>query len=212
MKIGLTKSLFAACLLATALSASAASIKCWQNNEGVMECGSFVPPEYSQKRVEIRNERGIVVKVNDRAKTEAEKAEYARKMALKKEEDRRLAEERQYDQVLAMTYPTEHDLELSHQDNVGAINGIIEIAQTNSRSLHSKLREVQSRAANHERAGGQTPKFLLSEMDQLKKQIAHNEKYIASKKQEIATKDKKYQSDLKRFRRLKGIKAPTAKP
>ena len=69
------------CLLGFCIAAPGAmagSIKCWTNKEGVRECGAVVPPEYSQQRVEIMNERGIVVDVKEAAKTKEQLAEEAR--------------------------------------------------------------------------------------------------------------------------------------
>ncbi|MGW8227457.1 MAG: hypothetical protein ACWGOW_01080, partial [Gammaproteobacteria bacterium] len=68
----------------------AGSIKCWTNKDGVRECGAVVPPEYSQQRVEVMNERGIVVDVKEAAKTKEQLAEEARLAKLKQEELRQL--------------------------------------------------------------------------------------------------------------------------
>ena len=52
-------------LLFVSPASLAGSIKCWVNKDGVRECGYTVPPEYSQQRIEIMNQRGIVVEVKD---------------------------------------------------------------------------------------------------------------------------------------------------
>ena len=78
-RIGYTETIFRMMfVLFTFLAAttvSAASIKCWTNEEGVRACGTVVPPEYAQQEHEEINKQGIVVNVQERAKTEAEIAE-----------------------------------------------------------------------------------------------------------------------------------------
>jgi hypothetical protein len=194
----------------------AGSIKCWTNKEGVRECGTAVPPEYSQQRIEIINERGIVVDVREAAKTkeqlEAEKREAARLAKLKEEESRRREEQRMRDMVLLNTFTTERDLEISYDDKVKAIRSIIEITNNHTHNLNENLKDVQKKAANYERAGEKPPKAVFEEMDNLKRQIMENDKYIAEKEGEINVLRQKYEADLKRFRELKGITPPdTAK-
>ena len=70
-----TRLLIAILLLSANPLSLSAAIKCWTNNDDVRECGHSVPPEYSQKRIEILNERGIVVSVKEAAKTKEQLAE-----------------------------------------------------------------------------------------------------------------------------------------
>ena len=197
-------------LLAWAPPSVAGAIKCWTNDEGVRECGSAVPPEYSQKRVEVINERGMVVEVKDRAKTreelEAEKREAERLAKLKQEEQRRLEEQRLRDTILLNTFTTERDLKISYDDKIEAIRGIIDITQSGTRSLNQNLQAAQKKAANYERAGEKPPQQVFEEMESLKRQMQDNDRFIAQKQDEIKVLQQKYNADLKRFRELKGIR------
>ena len=193
--------------------AIAGSIKCWTNKEGVRECGAAVPPEYSQQRVEVINERGMVVEVKERAKTKeelaAEKREAERLAKLKAEETRRQEEQRLRDTILLNSFTTERDLKISFDDKIEAIRGIIDITNTGTKSLKQNLEEVQKKAANFERAGEKPPKRIIDEMDSLKRQIKDNDKFIALKQEDIKALKQQYDDDLKRFRELKGITPPT---
>lgn len=96
-KINTTNKLFILGISAFLLSQpvlAAKKFKCWTNNEGVKECGTYVPPEYSQKKIETRGKSGRIVEVEDRAKTEAELAEIDRLTKLKKIEDAKIAEQK----------------------------------------------------------------------------------------------------------------------
>jgi hypothetical protein len=201
-------------LLAWTPTTMAGKIKCWTNEEGVRECGAAVPPEYSQQRVEVINERGMVVEVKEAAKTKeqlaAEAREAERLAKIKAEETRREEEKRLRDTILLNTFTTERDLKISYDDKVAAIRGIIDITNTGTRTLNENLKNAQKKAANYERAGEKPPQKVFEEMESLKRQIKDNDKYIARKQEEIKVLQQKYEADLKRFRELKGIKPTEA--
>lgn len=190
----------------------ARSIKCWINKDGVRECGYTVPPEYSQQRIELINERGIVVDVKEAAKTKEQLAEEER-LAKLKEEELRLEKEKQLrDSILLNTFTTERDLKISYDDKIAVIMGHVDISNTGSRTLTENLNDAQRRAANHERAGEKVPQSLIEEIESLKRQIKDNQDFVARKMAEIKELNLQYEADLKRFRELKGITPPeTAK-
>lgn len=211
-RLGLLFGLFG--LLSWTPATMAGSIKCWTNEEGVRECGAAVPPEYSQQRVEVINERGMVVDVKERAKTmeelEAEQREAERLAKLKQEEERRQAEARLRDTILLRSYTTERDLKISYDDKIAVNRDIIDITNTGTRTLNKNLNNTRTKAANYERAGEKPPESVLEEMNSLKRQIKDNDDFIARKQKEIEVLKQQYEADLKRFRELKGIKPTEA--
>ena len=193
-------------IMALPSSADAASIKCWKNKDGVRECGAMVPPEYAQQRVEVVNDKGQVVKVLPRALT-AKELEAAKLAELeKKKQERREIEKKRQDLILLRTFTTERDLELSRKSKVDAIKGIIDITSSNTKTLQKNLRELQKKAADYERGGEAVPKSLVEDMTSLKSQIKDNENFVAKKQQAIISLEKKYDSDLNRYRELKKVK------
>lgn len=186
----------------------AGSIKCWVNKDGVRECGYIVPPEYSQQRIEIMNDRGIVVEVKEAAKTKEQLAEEERLASLKKEELRRQEEARLRDRILLNTFTTERDLKISYDDKIAVIMGHIDISNTGTRTLNENLKDARRRAANHERAGEKVPQNLVEEIETLKRQLKDNGDFVARKMSEIKALNEQYEADLKRFRELKGITPP----
>ncbi len=194
-----------AALLSVSFQASAALIKCWENNHGVRECGTVVPQEYSQKRIEIINDRGLIVKIVEAAKTKAQLAkERERKRAQKEREDRR-KERARLDTILLNTYTTERDLLLAKETNLKGLDGQVEISKGNLRVLEEILVLLRQRAADYERSGKKPPKNLVEEIGETKQQINTKIKHIALK---IGQKDKmaeRFDKDLKRFRKLKHL-------
>ena len=184
----------------------AAKIKCWNNKDGVRECGAMVPPEYAQQRVEVVNDKGQVIKVYPRALTPKE-LEAAKLAELEKQKaQRREIEKKRQDLILLRTFTTERDLELSRKSKVDAIKGIIDITSSNTKTLQKNLLELQKKAADYERSGGKPPKSLVDDMLSLRGQVQDNENFVAKKQQAIINLEKKYDSDLKRYRELKSVK------
>ena len=179
-------------LLIYSPGAMAGTIKCWTNKDGVRECGYSVPPEYSQQRIEILNERGIQIGVKEAAKTKEQLEEDARLAKLKQEKLKRQEEARLRDTILLNSFTTERDLKISYDDKIEAVKGVIEITTTGTRTLQQNLQAVQKKAANYERAGETMPENILNQVNNLKRQIKDNEKYTANKQREIKALNLQY--------------------
>ena len=190
------KVIFCALLVAGSPFAGAAKIQCWMNSDGVRECGYQVPAEYSQKRVEEISERGVVIKVQPKAMTREEAIKDARlKRELKAKRDR--------DNILLRAYTTERDLLIARDNKLSAIQGIIDVTNTNTDTVIHNLGKLQKRAADYERGGKTAPEALFKDMKAAEGQIAANKKFIANKKSEMEAITKKYAADLDRFKELK---------
>ena len=180
----------------------AANIMCWKNKQKVRECSETVPPEYTQQRIEVLNDQGIVIKIIQPRKTKAQLAQDAH--AAKQQEAR--DERRRQDMILIKTYAKESDLLLSRDKQLAAVDGTITIANGNLRILTGSLEQLQKQAANHERAGEQVPKQLITDIDSVKTQISENEKYLARKQQKRKNLKQQFAADLARYRKLKQVK------
>lgn len=188
--------------------AFAAKFKCWTNNDGVKECGSYVPPEYSQKRIETRGESGRVTEVKERAKNKAELAEIDRLAKLKAIEDAKLAEQKKKDEILLKTFTRERDINMLMDSKVNVIEGIITVTKSNNKALNKKLEKLQKKAANIERRGNKLPANLVEDIKTIETRISKNEKSIAVKREEQKEIKAKFAKDLERFHTLKGKKKP----
>jgi len=181
----------------------AGKIKCWRNNEGVRECGTYVPPEFSQKRTETRNEKGRVVEVEDRAKTKEEIAEIKRQEELKKIEDAKRAEQKKQDDILLKTFSSERDINMLRDSKINVIEGILTVTNGNNKALKKKLENLQKRAANIERSGKKPPENILTDIKETERRINKNKTSIRVKRDEQQEICKKFAKDLAHFRELK---------
>lgn len=197
----------AALILALANPAVAGRYKCWTNDQGVRECGESVPPEYAQQRIEVLNEQGMVIDVEEPAKTseqlEAEK-QAARQRRL---EEQKEAEQQRRDRILLDTFTVERDLKLYYQDKIAAIQSLIDITRSSNDGLREKLRNLQKQAADQERRGQALSEDLLDQMEQIKRQIANNKTFMGEKAQELESVKQEYEAKLTRFRKLKSAQS-----
>jgi len=184
----------------------AAKFKCWTNKEGVKECGTYVPAEYSQQRIETRGKSGRVVEVEDRAKTKAELAELDRLAKLKAIEDAKIAEQNKKDTILLKTFSRERDINMLRDSKINVIEGIITVTNGNNKALQKKLEKLQKRAANYERRGNKPPKNVLGDIQKIENRLNKNTKSIKTKREEQKTIRAKFDKDLQRFRTLKNKK------
>ncbi len=198
-----TLAITAVVLAGIALPAQA-RIKCWTNDEGVRECGESVPPEYSQKQHQELNERGMVIREKERAKTEEELREEARQAAIEAEKQRQQEEQAKQDRILLFTYSKVEDIELARDDQLAAIKANIKVTEKRNEKIQEDLDKRIADAAAAERAGNEPNKALLKDIESLKRQIRNNERYIEKREEEIREIEEEYAAKIERFRELKG--------
>lgn len=195
---------FTALVIAGVSLSGQARIKCWTNKEGVRECGETVPPEYSQKKYQELNERGMVVKENERAKTEEELKEEARQAAIEAEKRRQQEEQAKQDRILLFTYSKVSDIELARDDQLAAIEANIKVTEKRNEKIQEDLDKRTADAAAVERAGKKPNEALLKDIESLKRQIRNNERYIEKRREEMQEIEEEYAVKIKRFKELKG--------
>jgi hypothetical protein len=181
----------------------AKNIMCWINDIGIRECGRVVPPEYSQSRIEVVNDRGLVVEVIEAAKTPEELAIEKEREQLRKLREAEQKEQERQDNILLNTYTTERDLILARDNNLKVAQGQIEVSMGNLKLMQGNLADLQEQAANHERAGRKPPQKLVDEINKLAEQIKVKERHIDHKEQTYKEMEDRFARDLKRFRELK---------
>ena len=135
-----------------------------------------VPPEYVSQGYEVLNDKGRVIRVVPPAPS--------------LEERQRQAEEKakaSSDAQLPRIYSEPADVDRALERKLAELDGLISVAQSNLHSLRTQQANLQAKAADFERSGGQVPEHLLVQIDNLKIEQAGVEKdikrYQASRKE-----------------------------
>jgi len=154
-----------------------------------------VPPEYIAKGYEVLNDQGRVIRVVAPAPTG--------------EELQRLLEDKARagsDAQLLRLYSTPEDVERARQHKLTELDGLIGVARGNLQSVRTQQANLQSQAADYERAGKTVPAHLLQQIDNQKAEQERLkqgiEGYQAAREQANAGFD----ADLARLKELRARK------
>ncbi len=183
-----------------------ARIKCWENSDGVRECGEKVPPEYAQKSHKEISNQGITLEESAKVKTEEERLEEKRLLAIQEEEEAKKAEAKAQDKILLDTYSNTDDIQMTSDGKVAALESTINLANKRNEKIQSALDKRTAAAAAAELAGKQPSEELLKDIRSLKRQVKNNKKFIADKRVEQEETRKEYAYKIDRFVELTGKK------
>ncbi len=197
----ITPTLITMCLMMLSIPAQA-RIKCWENSDGVRECGEIVPPEYAQKSHKEISNQGITLDESERAKTEEERLEQERLAAIEKEEEAIKAHAVAQDKILLDTYSNTDDIQMTSDGKISALDSTIKLANKRSEKFQSDLDKLTATAAAEELAGKQPSEDLLKDIDSLNRQIKINNKLITDKRMEQEEIKKEYAEKIERFLQL----------
>lgn len=196
------------CVSLMALSANNhARIKCWENSDGIRECGEKVPPEYAQKGHKEISKHGITVGKSERAKTEEERREEARLEKLRLEEDAKKAERLMQDKVLLDTFSNTEDIQLAADGKVSNIDSTVNLVKKHNKRIQADLDKRKITIENQKKAGRSPSEKLLGDIQSLEEQIKKNNEFILEKQTERKQVKEEYEWRVKRFIKLTGKKS-----
>ncbi|MFT4562205.1 MAG: hypothetical protein ACI9BW_001949, partial [Gammaproteobacteria bacterium] len=175
-----------------------------KNHEGVRDCGNSVPPEFAQQGHQEVSDGGAMTMFKGKAKSleelEAEREAQKEKLAAQK----RAREQAVLDRVLLDTFSSEDDMVLARDGQIAHLESQVKLTDGHIKKLKVSLDELIQEAANHERRGAVPPEKLIKQIDSLRNQVRDNETFIETKKLEQVHIAEKFDSDIERFRKLKG--------
>jgi len=174
----------------------------WVNEKGETVFSDQVPPEHAELRRESLNEKGRVVEVTEKAKTKEQQAIDDRLNALKKAQEKIIAQQAANDKVLLSTFRSLKDMEASLYTTMQSLDAQRNVAQGNLKRVEDQLGSQQKKAAELERNGKKIPKNLLDEIKQTEVQIqaayAEINKQIEKKNRAKA----EFEANIERFKFL----------
>jgi hypothetical protein len=174
----------------------------WVDENGEIQYGDRVPPQYATRERSVINDQGRTVKVYDAAKTPEEKAE-AQALMQQRAEEKKLAEQQAvHDHSLLSTYSSEEDMLLARDSKVASVETLIQLTNSRLDSMQKRLNELTNDAAEFERSGKKLPEGLVNQMKNIKEQIRQNEAFVKNKQNEKEQIARKFDEDIKRYREL----------
>lgn len=212
----MTKFIALSLCLAVSLTAQAAPIKKWVDEQGVTHYGTTIPPQYIRKEHSELNKQGVRTGHTGAAKTPEQIAKEKELARLRKEKQRLVEEQKARDRILLNMFRTDDDLIMLRDGKMAQIDAQIKLKQSQLKRQKNRLDKQQTHAANQERAGKQVSEQLLSNIEASRRQIENSYAAILNKEHEKERIQAKYNKDLKRLRELrhkpKNASAPSLEP
>ena len=168
-----------------------ANIKCWNNEEGIRECGDRIPPKYAQGASEEFSDNGILLKRNPKAK-----------QINQINKDQQKADRKKADKLLLNMFSNVSEIDSARDKKINQIDQEIKLIETRLEKLienQSKIKAVLegSNSKNLERI-----KILKNDMLSTKIQIEQSNQFIREKETERKLILHKYAEDYERFIKL----------
>ncbi|MCO6055917.1 DUF4124 domain-containing protein [Pseudomonas sp. MOB-449] len=152
-----------------------------------------VPPEYIGKGYEVLNEQGRVIRVIPPAPSREE-------MQRQLDEKARASSDAQ----LLRLYTSVEDIDRALERKLAELDGLIDVARGNQQSLRNQQSNLQTQAAESERAGREVPTHLVEQIDNLRDQQKGLDKDIARYENDRAAAKAGYAADRARLAELLG--------
>lgn len=185
-----------ALLLLGMLGAMAAQAELYRyvDDKGVMVLDRHgVPPQYIGRGYEVLTDQGRVTRVVPPAPTAQERQRLLEAQA-----------RAGTDAQLLRLYASVEDVERAKARKLAELDSVLGITRGNLQSLRSQQANLQSQAANHERAGREVPAQLLSQIDNLRKEQASLQRDIQRYKQARKQAEISFASERERVAELLG--------
>jgi hypothetical protein len=182
----------------------------WVDESGQVRYGDRIPPQYAKKSNERLNKQGVVVDTKAAAKTKEQIAEEKRLAKLKAEQERKRQEQAHQDRILLDTFTNEDEMVLTRDGKIEAIEAEIRLTKSRTEKIKKRLAQKKVRAANLERSGKGVSPQLQREIREAGRQVRNNSSYIANRRKAQQAIREKFETDIKRFRKLKMAEAEEA--
>ena len=152
-----------------------------------------VPPEFIGKGYEVLNEQGRVIRVIPPAPSREE-------MQRQLDEKARASSDAQ----LLRLYTSVEDVDRALERKLAELDGLIGVARGNQQSLRTQQANLQSQAAESERAGREVPAHLVAQIDNLREEQKRLDKDIARYERDREAAKNSFAADRARLARLLG--------
>jgi len=165
------------------------------DDKGVTVLDSRVPPQFISRGYEVLDSQGRVKLVVSVAPTPAEREAKRAALAAQKEQD-------VADSNLLRLYSSEADLERAQNRQLQQIDNQITASKASIDDLQLEREELQSRAAQAERAGREVDPDLLAELSAVDAETARLQRLISHKRQEIVENNAEFDRQRERLKFL----------
>ena len=175
----------------------------WVDAQGVTHYGDQIPPEYASQEGEVVNKQGVAVSHLEAQKTPEQLAE---------EERKRLEAERSAnrDKNLLNTYVSVQEIERLRDQRLNLLSDQIKVTNQFLETLNGKLKKLRAASMNFKpySADPKAPPMsdqIADDLVRVSNDIRTQQANLQEKRTEEANMRQQFDSDIARFKELKGI-------
>jgi hypothetical protein len=201
--------LLAVALSLTATATLAQRLYRWVDDQGVVHYGDRIPPEYANRNRDVLNDQGVAVGSEQGELSASEKAALEEKRAAEAADRNARAEIARRDRMLLETYLTVEDIEDLRDRRLELMGSQIQVTELYLSNLRKTLDGLNAEAARYKpysdkEDAREIPPDLASQIARTESSITLYEESLARTRNEQAKTRDAFDSDIARFRELKG--------
>jgi hypothetical protein len=175
----------------------------WVDEHGRVHYGDYVPPRAAGQGRDVMNSNGRVTKKVRGAVSEEEREELRKRLEQEEIERIKREEQERKDRILLMTFTTERDLRIAHEERIRMFDTTIRLLERKVGKISDKLVDLDKEVARYEKAGREVPDQLVKDLGVLSRQLTETRTYLDQKKVERQEIVDRFEADLTRYRELK---------
>jgi hypothetical protein len=181
----------------------------WIDENGVMQYGDKIPPEYANRDRDLLNDDGVQVGFEEGEITEAEAAAIAHREAEAEADRKARAAIARRDRMLLETYLSVGDIEDLRNRRLELLESQIKLTEVYLGNLRKKLVALQEEAGNYrpytaKPDAPQIPENLRVDISRTTASLALYEQTLARTRADQHALKVSFDEDIARFRELKG--------
>lgn len=177
----------------------------WVDENGTTQISDRVPADAARFRVEVLNNRGMVIRVMEAAMTEEERAEAARVAEEEAAAEAAAEAQARRDNMLLQSYTSVADLERARDGRLQALAAQIRVSRAAVVNLQENVDTLQAQVDQREQSQQPVPEDLANRLATARGQLEANERFAVTREQEYAQIEETFTSDIARYRELRGI-------
>jgi hypothetical protein len=158
-----------------------------------------VPPEQSQNRRELLNNRAMVVDVVEKAKTKEQIDLDIRLAALRKEEEKLIAKQKVNDHALLNTFHSEEEITAALTAKMQDFDNQQRVLQESLNNVTQQLANQQKAAAAAERNGQEVPAKSVEDIKSTQQQITQIQKALRANMDKRELVKNEYTANIERY-------------
>src|ERR1700733_5825051 len=175
----------------------------WVDEQGVTHYGDHIPPEYAAQEQHVINSQGVEINRLEAQKTPEQLAADDQKRA-------EAEQNRNRDRNLLNTYGSVQEIERLREQRLSLLSDQIKVTSQFLEVLNGRLKKLRAGSLSYKPYSSDPkapamPDQFAEDLVRLDNDIRTQQQNLSEKHSEETTMSKQFESDIERFKELKGI-------